>query len=168
MFPEWRYEPWTENPGEISELTDRRGRILFNFAPGTDEAAANGMYVAAFHAKSASSTSYIKLYFSANNTLKLEFMDRAGSARSDTWDCTGALAHDGTTYDAMIEYDNGYMKLWIDNSLKITLSYDVRFGPNAVPDYYTLGTDIAGANAYTSTVYTYPTMAIYDYGAAQK
>jgi len=165
MFPEWRYEPWDERSGEISELTDRRGRILFNMAPGTDEAAATGMYVAAFHA---SSTSYIKLYFSDNNELKLEFMDRAGSARSGTWDCTSSLAHDGTTYDVMIEYDHDYMKLYVDNDLKVTLTYDVRFGANAVPNHYALGTDIDGANAYTSTTYTYPTMNIYDYGNLEK
>lgn len=160
---EWRYDPTTKNPGEISELTDRRGRILFSMAPGTDEAAANGMYVAAFHATSASSTSYIKLYFSANNTLKLEYMDKYGTARSDTWDCTSSLAHDGTVYDVKIEYDDDEMVLYIDNVAKVTLSNYVRFGPNAVPNYYTLGTDIDGANAYTSTTYSVPDMTLYDY-----
>ena len=160
---EWRYDPTTKNPGEISELGPRQGRILFNMAPGTDEGAANGMYVCAFHAKSASSTSYIKVYFSANNEITLAFMDEKGSEQTDTWDCTGALAHDGTTYDVAIDYDRTYMKLYIDNSEVASIDYGIKFGPNAVPDHYTLGTDIDGSNTYTSTTFTVPTMSLYDY-----
>jgi hypothetical protein len=160
-FPEWRYDArnYQQDAGSISELTNRRGRILFKMTPGTDEAAADGMYVGAWHNLSAN---YIKLYFSGHNTLKLEYYDLSASARSDTWDCSGALDHTGTAYDVKIEYNRTFMKLYVDNTLRITLSYDVDFG-TAVPDYFTLGTDIDAGNAYTSTTYTYPTMNIYDY-----
>lgn len=161
IIPEWRYDKrqHQDAAGSISELMPRSGRILFNMNPGTDEAAATGMFVGAWHNKSAN---YIKLYFSDNNELKLEYYDLAASARSDTWDCTGALDHVSSTYDVKIEYDRTYMKLYIDNVKKITLEYDVDFG-TATPDYFTLGTDIDAANAFTSTTYTYPTMNIYDY-----
>ena len=102
-------------------------------------------------------------YFSANNTVKLEWIDLGGTARSDTWDATGALAHDGTEYDVRIRYEPFSMRLYIDGVEKIVITdYDVNFG-TAVPDYFTLGTDIDAANTYTSTTFSEPTENIYWY-----
>lgn len=161
-FPEWRYDPriHQQRAGSCSGLTARRGRILFQCKPGTAPASANGMYIGEW--RNLSGTHYILLYFSGASTVTLAYLDLGGSVRTDTWDCTSSLAS-GTAYEMKIEYNRTFMKLYVDNSLKITISdYDVDFG-SAVPDIFTLGTDYLGANTYTSTTYTLPDMKIYDY-----
>jgi hypothetical protein len=159
-FPEWRYDPRLSQhaAGSCSGLTARRGRILFQCTPGTAPASASGMYVGQWSNLSAN---YISLYFSGATEITLKYYDLGASARSDTWTCTGSMAS-GTAYEIKIEYNRTFMKLYVDNDLKITLSYDVDFG-SAVPDYFTLGTDIDAANTYTSTTYDLADMRIYDY-----
>jgi len=162
----WKYsvKNHRHKAGSLDGLRARHGEIRFSMAPGTDEAGANGMYI--FEAQSlraAADKSYIRLYFSGNNEVTLAYLDaRNASAVSDTWDCTGALAHDGTEYDVRIRYEPYTMRLWIDGVLKITLENDVDFG-SAIPDYFTLGTDIDAANTYTSTTFKEPTENIYWY-----
>jgi len=160
-FPEWRYDPKEGVSGACEQLTPRKGRILFQVTPGTAPASANGMYVGEWYY---STTSYIRMYFSANNTITLAYMDKKGTARSGTWDCTLAF-NSGTAYEVKIEYDDAekYMKLYIDDVLKITISNDVRFDSGSTPFYYKLGTTIGGTGTYTSTTYTAPTMSKYDY-----
>lgn len=159
-FPEWRYDPRIaqHRAGSCSGLTARRGRILFQMTPGTAPASASSMFIGDWRNKS---THYIKSWFSGASTVTLAFLDLSGSERSTTWDCTGSLAS-GTAYEMKIEYDRTVMKMYVDGTLVITLSYDVDFG-NAPPDQFTLGTDYLGANAYTSTTYTFPDMKIYDF-----
>lgn len=159
-FPEWRYDPRISQhrAGSCSGLTARRGRILFQCTPGTAPASASGMVVGEWRNLSAN---YIILYFSGATEIGLNFLDLGGSVRSGTWTCTGSMAS-GTTYEIKIEYDRTFMKLYVDNSLEMTISNDVDFG-SAVPDYYKLGTDIDGSNTYTSTTYDLADMKIYDY-----
>ena len=160
MKAEFRYDPRIAGEkGKIQKLTSRHGSIYWKMAPGADENGANGMYMAAFHYDS---SVFIKLYFSANNTLTMAYTGKDATARSTTWDCTGLLAHDGTTYEMKLEYTPGSMKLYVDNSEVASLAYDVDFS-GCIPDTAYWGTDSAGANAYTSTTYTYPTMSTYWY-----
>jgi len=164
-LPEWIYDIRRADvvAGSVDKLMPRQGVILFQVTPGTAPASASGMYIGAWHNLCAN---YIKLYFSAADTVTLAYYDLSASERSGTWDCTSSLAS-GTAYEMKIEYDRTYMKLFVDNALVITLSYDVDFG-NAVPNYFKLGTDIDAANTYTSTTYSLPNMKIYDFQDGKK
>jgi hypothetical protein len=160
MKAEFLYdERIAENTGALRKMTRRHGSIFWQMAPGTDEAAANGMYMAAFHYDA---NVYIKLYFSANNELKMEYKDRNATAYNDTWDCTGALAHDGTTYEMKLEFSPNAMTLFVDNAEVASLTNEVDFS-GCIPDKAYWGTDSAAANAYTSTTFTYPNMSVYWY-----
>ena len=160
MKAEFLYdERLVENTGALRKMTRRHGSIVWQMAPGSDENAANGMYMAAFHYDS---NAYIKLYFSANNTLTMAYRDRNATVYSDTWDCTGALAHDGTTYEMKLEYLPNSMTLYVDNSEVASLTNSVDFS-GCIPDKAYWGTDSAAANDYTDTTYTRPDMSIYWY-----
>ena len=161
-FPEWRYDPRISQhrAGTCSGLTARRGRILFQMTPGTAPAAAADMYIGDWSNLACPNASYIVVYFAGANSVRMSYLDPAGGA-TDTWDCTGSLAS-GTAYEMKIEYDRTFIKLYVDNTLVLTINNDINFG-NAVPNCFALGTDIDGANAYTSTTYNLPDMKIYDY-----
>ena len=160
MKAEFRYDPRiASEDGALRKMISKHGSIFWQMAPGTDENTANGMYMAAFHYDA---NVYIKLYFSANNELKMEYKGRDATAHNDTWDCTGALAHDGTTYEMKLEYLPNSMKLYVDNSEVASITSEVDFS-GCIPDTAYWGTDSAAANAYTSTTYTRPDMSIYWY-----
>ena len=158
-FPEWRYDPRIaqHRAGSCSGLQARKGRILFQMTPGTAPASASSMFVGTWNGK----TNYIKVWFGGATQINIEYYDLSASARGTTWACTGSLAS-GTAYEIKIEYNRTFMKMYVDNVLKITLSYDVNFGNDPLTTF-TLGTDSLGANTYTSTTYNLPDMKIYDY-----
>ncbi len=68
---------------------------------------------------------YIKLYWSAANTITLAFND-GGGEHSDTWDATGAIDAD-TEYLFEIEWDETQMTLSVDSVVKITISQQPTF-----------------------------------------
>ena len=104
-FPEWRYDPRNhqQRAGTCSELTPRKGRILFQMTPGTAPASASAMYVGEWSSTN-SGFSYFYVYFSGASEITLGVVQKAGGVTSDTWDCTGSLAS-GTAYEIKIEYD---------------------------------------------------------------
>jgi len=163
-FPEWRYDPRIHQhaAGSCSGLTARKGRVLFQMTPGTAPADANAMYIGEWaNVKTGAGSCYFYAYFSGATEVTLGYVDQVAGSTTDTWTCTGSLAS-GTAYEIKIEYDKTFMKLYVDNVLKITLNTDIDFG-TAVPNYYTLGTSILAANTYTSTTYDLADMKIYDY-----
>ena len=161
-FPEWRYDPRIHQhaAGSCSELQARKGRVLFQMTPGTAPASANAMYIGEWSPLHSGFT-YFYVHFSAANTVTLGYVDQAGNGTTGDWDATSSLAS-GTAYEMKIEYDRIYMKLYVDNVLKITLNCDIDFG-SSPPHAFTLGTNSVGGATYTSTTYTYPDMTIYDY-----
>jgi len=70
---------------------------------------------------------YIRLYWSAANTITLLYQSDGGGEQSDTWDATGAIAAD-TTYLIEIEYSSTQMTLSVDGAVKITIAAAVSFG----------------------------------------
>jgi len=163
-FPEWRYDPRISQhvAGSCSGLTPRKGRVLFQMTPGTAPASANGMYIGEWaNVKTGAGNCYFSAHFSANNEVTLTYVDQVAGSTTGTWDCTASLVS-GTAYEMKIEYNKTFMKLYVDNDLKITLSVEVDFG-SSVPNYCTLGTNIVGGAAYTSTTYNLADMKIYDY-----
>ena len=163
-FPEWRYDPRISQhvAGSCSGLTPRKGRVLFQMTPGTAPASANTMYIGEWaNVKTGAGNCYFSAHFSANNEVTLTYVDQAAGSATDTWDATLSLVS-GTVYEMKIEYDKTFMKLYVDNDLKITLNTDIDFG-TAVPNYYTLGTSILAANTYTNTTFNLADLTIYDY-----
>ena len=156
-FPQFTYDPRIGVIGRLKRMTPRRGRILFQMTPGTAPASASGMYVGVFQKDS---NNYIKVYFSAANTITLAFKDAVASEGTDTWDCTSSLVS-GTVYEVKIEYDKTYMKMFVDNTEVASISQDVNFTGNTKPDKYWLGTDASAANGYTSTTFTSPDRLAY-------
>ena len=161
-FPEWRYDPRIHQhaAGTCSGLEPRRGRVLFQMTPGTAPASANALYIGEW-ANTHSGFTYFYLHFSAANTVTLGYVDQAGNLETGDWDATSSLVV-GTAYEMKVEYDRTFMKLYVDNALKITLSCDVDFG-SAVPNYFTLGSNTTGGAVYTNTTYTLADMKVYDY-----
>lgn len=86
---------------------------------------------------------YIKLLWSAANTVKLEYQMNGGSVTSTTWDATGAITA-GTTYRMVVTYTgSGNMILSVDGVTKITLSsIPAAFGTAPTTAYW--GSDQAG------------------------
>jgi len=136
--------------------------VLFQMTPGTPPASANAMYVGEWaNTITAAGNCYFSVHFSGNNEITLTYVDQVAGSTTDTWDCTSSLVS-GTAYEMKIEYDKTFMKLYVDNDLKITLSTDIDFG-SAVPNYCTLGTNIIGGATYTSTTFNLADLTIYDY-----
>ncbi len=86
---------------------------------------------------------YIKLLWSAANTVKLEYQMNGGSVTSTTWDATSAITA-GTTYRMVVTYTgSGNMILSVDGVTKITLSsIPAAFGTAPTTAYW--GSDQAG------------------------
>jgi hypothetical protein len=72
-------------------------------------------------------TDYAALYWSAANTLKLEFNANGAGVQSGTWDATGVIVA-GTTYAIEIAYTATTMTLKVDDVTKITVTQAVNFG----------------------------------------
>lgn len=92
---------------------------------------------------------FIKLYWSAANTIKLEY-SMAGTTGNGTWDATSAISA-GTKYDFEIAYTgSGTMTLKVDDVTKITLSsIPAAFG--TAPTLAFWGSDSSGAQQGDAT-----------------
>ncbi len=108
----------------LPTLTTTVGNIEFEYVPRYDAANVTNFgeatpHIAEFYGDS---ENYIKLYWSAANTITLMYdMDNSGEV-SDTWDATGAISA-GTPYAMEISYTGeGDMTLVVDGVTRITLS----------------------------------------------
>jgi hypothetical protein len=95
----------------------------------------------------ADATHYIRLYWSAANTITLAF-DDSGGAHSDTWNATGAIAA-ATTYQFEVDYDATQMLFKVDDVTKITITTAINFGVQSWTIYW--GSNQAGANQLDAT-----------------
>jgi len=78
---------------------------------------------------------YLAVYWSAANTLKLEYNANGAGVQSGTWDATGAIAA-GTTYAVEITYTATGMTLKVDDVTKITITAAVNFTPALATAYW--------------------------------
>jgi hypothetical protein len=96
----------------------------------------------------ADATHYIRLYWSAANTITLAF-DDSGGAHSDTWNATGAIAA-ATTYQLEVTYSATNMLFKVDSVTKITITTAIDFGGTPPSTVY-WGSNQAGANQLDAT-----------------
>ena len=167
-FPEWRFEPKltvtsskTLYYGEISDLTATKGRALFQVTPSVGSTGANGMYIAHFVHANASTSAFISLHYSGNSSMTLTYNDGGGTQTdAENTDVTGEL--DGSTaYDIRIEYDKTYVKAFVDNTEYCTISGDINFNRNNVPNEFYLGQNSTGS-VYTGATFDKPDISTYD------
>ena len=157
MKAEFRYDPRiaSEN-GAVRKMTSRHGDIFWEMTPGTAPASANGMYVAHFLSLR-SDAIYISIEFTNANEITLTYADAHGNTDTAVWDCTSSVAS-GTSYQCRLKYEPRSVDFYIDTVAVASIVGDVDFeGDPLVRAYW--GTDSSAANAYTSTSYSYPTMA---------
>ncbi|MFA5385930.1 MAG: LamG domain-containing protein, partial [Eubacteriales bacterium] len=129
---------------DITELAVGSGTIKFNYTPRHSAAdiakfGTSTPYIATFWGDS---DDYIKLYWSAANTITLSY-SMGGSTGSKTYDATGDITA-GTTYNFEINYiGSGDMNLSIDGTTQITLeTIPATFG--TTPSTAHWGTDYNG------------------------
>lgn len=112
----------------ITELTTTSGSIKFKYTPRHDAGdavkflesttATDYAYIAEWYYDA---TNYIRLYWSAANTITLEY-NMNGTTGSGTWDATGEIVA-GTTYTMQIYYTGGSTMFFVvDGSNKIMLT----------------------------------------------
>ncbi len=108
----------------LPSLTASTGTINFSYTPrhSAADVAKFGETTPYIAKLMSGATDYIALYWSAANTLRLEYQMNGGTVTSSTWTATGAISA-GTTYAMQITYTGGgTMVLSVDGTARITLS----------------------------------------------
>ena len=108
----------------LPSLTASTGTINFSYTPrhSAADVAKFGETTPYIAKLMSGATDYIALYWSAANTLRLEYQMNGGTVTSSTWTATGAISA-GTTYAMQITYTGGgSMILSVDGTARITLS----------------------------------------------
>ncbi|MFC1790241.1 DUF2341 domain-containing protein [Patescibacteria group bacterium] len=147
----------------ISELTTSSGTINFQYRPRLSAAdavkfvddAGDNAYIAEFYGDS---DDYIRLYWSAVNTMTLAY-SMGGATASGNWDATDSISA-GTTYNLVLTYTgSGSMILDVDGGTdEITLaSIPAAFGSAPATAYWgsSQAGDQQGGATFAEIVYSY-------------
>ncbi|MFA5828541.1 MAG: LamG-like jellyroll fold domain-containing protein [Candidatus Shapirobacteria bacterium] len=131
------------------------GSVVFDYTPRHSASIINKFgstmpYIAEFYGDS---DDYIRLYWSAANTIKLDY-SMVGSTASATWDASAVTA--GTTYQMSIGYTGGgTMSFILDGTSRISLSsIPANFG--TAPSTAFWGTNQTGLNQADATFLPQP------------
>lgn len=133
----------------IANLTATSGQIRWDYTPRHSAADAvkfgnAAAYIAELYG---AADNYIRVYWSAANTITLAF-DDGGGAHTTTWDATGAIVA-GTTYLLQIDISAAAMTLSVDGVVKATITTAISFA--TVPTAAHWGASQAAVSAADST-----------------
>jgi hypothetical protein len=141
----------------ISNLTATDGHVRFAYTPRHDAADAVKFGTASTQAMIAelygAADNYIRLYWSAANTITMAFND-GGGEHTTTYDATGAIAA-GTTYQMALNYSAEAMTLDIAGSTVATITTAISFATVPTTAYW--GQAQAGTKQADAT-YAAPTV----------
>lgn len=128
----------------ISNLAATSGRIRFGYTPrhSAADVAKFGNATSYIVELYGDSNNYIRVYWSAANTITLAFND-GGGEHTQTWDATGAIMA-GTTYQMQIDYNASQMTLSVDGMVKATITTSLSFATIPITAYW--GSSQAGAS----------------------
>ena len=128
----------------VSGMSRTTGTFTWNYTPRIAAADVADFgnttpYIAEFYGDA---DDYIRVYWSAANTVTLAFSD-GGGVHNDTWDATAAIVA-GTTYNMMVAYDEDGMILYVDETAVITISESVFFSERVGTVFW--GSDSSGTS----------------------
>ncbi|KKN74831.1 hypothetical protein LCGC14_0387240 [marine sediment metagenome] len=122
----------------ITELAATLGNMRLAYTPRHDAAdavkfgtASNEAMIAEFYG---AADNYIRLYWSAANTITLAFND-GGGEHTDNWNATGAIEA-GTKYELVIDYTAAAMTLKVGGVVKITITTALSFATTPTIVYW--------------------------------
>ena len=137
----------------LPSLTATSGTVNFSYTPrhSAADVAKFGETTPYIAKLMSGATDYIALYWSAANTLRLEYQMNGGTVTNSTWAATGAITA-GTTYNMQITYTGGgSMVLSVDGTARITLSSIPSTFADA-PNVAYWGSNSNGANQGDATI----------------
>lgn len=134
----------------VANLSATTGRVRWNYTPRHDAADAVKLGNAAAYVASlyGAADNYIRVYWSAANTITLAF-NGGGGEHTATWDATGAIAA-GTSYTLQLDYSASEMTLSVDDVVKATITTGISFATVPTTAYW--GSTSAGASQADATL----------------
>lgn len=120
----------------ITNLTATAGQIRFKWTPrhsaaGVVKFGNSAAYIVSLYG---AADNYIRVYWSAANTITLAFND-GGGEHTTTWDATGAIAA-GSTYAMQIDYSASVMTLSVGGVVKATITTAISFATVPTTAYW--------------------------------
>ncbi len=122
----------------VLDISATEGHMRVAYTPRHDAADAVKFGTASDEAMVAEwygdASNYIRLYWSAANTLTLAFND-GGGEHTNTWDATGAIDAD-TQYELVVDYSASAMTLKVGGVVKITITTALSFATTPTTAYW--------------------------------